>query len=119
MDFKILIKRCVCFCKVGLAGMLALSLSSCGTLTTITNPDFVIKKDLQKKGTICKRIPRIYSGVRYDYCVVMSNPVSGLDESYTEDHIFDFIGSGMLDTLVLPYTIFLQLSKGSLEIGKP
>ena len=94
----------------------AFAITSCGTLTTITKPDYKIKTDLKKRGSDCVQLTRVYSGVGYDYCVVMSDPVTGLGESHTEQYLIDFIGSGIADTLILPYTLFLQINRGNLDL---
>ena len=96
--------------------ILVVNISACGTLTTTTKPDFIVKKDLKARGSKCSHITRVYSGVGYDYCVVMSDPVIGLGESHTKQYVFDFVGSCIADTLILPYTFFLQLNKGNLKL---
>ena len=93
-----------------------LLLASCGTMTTLSKPDFEVRNDLHSRNSRCESVPRMYSGVAYDYCVVMSDPASQHNEKYTEQYLADFVGSVIADTVVLPYTVIQQLDKGSLEL---
>ena len=99
-----------------LFSLFAMFISACGTLTTLSKPDFEVRNDLHKRNSRCESVPRIYSGVAYDYCVVVSDPAAQHNEKYTEQYLADFIGSVIADTVVLPYTVIQQLDKGSLKL---
>jgi len=65
----------------------------------------------------CNTINRIYSGVQYDYCVVKKG--DGSDWELKGYLVWDFPFSLVLDTVVLPYTIFKQIKDGSLVQSYP
>lgn len=101
-----------------LLGALSLTLVGCGTVTTVLRDDAVVSADLKKQKTYCQSIPRVYSGVSYDFCVLNGQPnskgvvaISDVPWVY-----FDFLASGVFDTLVLPYTIYRQSVDGSIDI---
>ena len=48
-------------------------LSGCGTLTTLSNTDNIVTGKLRKNKTYCGTVPRIYSGLIYDYCTLFSD----------------------------------------------
>lgn len=91
-------------------------LISCGTVATLAQSDYQIKHRLSYAGTHCKSLPRTYSGLFYDYCILDSAPNVSMGKESTMMHLSDFVGSGIADTLVLPYTIYLQLDRGCLAI---
>lgn len=101
-----------------LLGALSLTLVGCGTVTTVLRDDAVVSTDLKKQKTYCQSIPRVYSGVAYDFCV-LNGPPNSMGAVAINDVpwvYFDFLASGVLDTLVLPYTIYRQSVDGSIDI---
>jgi uncharacterized protein YceK len=109
---------------VCLAGLLALA--GCGTINTVFRPDAVASQNLKDSRSHCENVPRIYSGVIYGFCTLNGEPApdKNLKDASLIDHgggalpiiAIEFIGSGVLDTLVLPYTIYRQSKDGSIEI---
>lgn len=99
---------------------LGLLLSGCGTINTVFRSDEVAGHNLKERKTYCDSIPRVYSGVFYDLCVLHAPTNEGKKYSATVGffplEIIDFIPSGVLDTLVLPYTIYRQNVDGNIEI---
>lgn len=100
-------------------GVLALSLTGCGTLNTVFQDDATTSYKLRQQKTYCESISRVYSGVAYDFCSLNAPPV--IYPSPQEKHAVPLIAvdmalSGVLDTLVLPYTIYQQNKYGSMEI---
>lgn len=110
--------------KVVLICALTLSLVGCGTTNTVFRDDSVASSELKKKRTYCGSIPRIYSGVAYDFCVLNGPPgvkgAQGVQEVVAVGFVplifLDFVASGVLDTLVLPYTVYRQGKDGSIDI---
>lgn len=102
--------------------VLSFLLVSCGTFSTTFTDDKYTQNKLVKKESYCKTLPRVYSGVSYDFCKLHAQPVSsnrtsfGKTGSYIPFIAIDLILSGVLDTIVLPYTVFEQVKKGSLEV---
>lgn len=111
------------FMKSRIAGSLALLgvsliVAGCGTLTTVLREDSVTVQSLKAKKTYCQSVPRVYSGVSYDLCVLHAPPNSGSGMSLNDVPwpYLDVAVSGVLDTLLLPYTIYRQNADGSLEL---
>lgn len=95
-------------------------LSGCGTLNTLFRTDQAVGHNLRASKTYCDSIPRVYSGISYDLCV-MHGPsnVGGRDPAapaLIPLQIVDLIPSGILDTLVLPYSIYRQHADGNIDI---
>ena len=109
-----------------ISGAVCLSLAGCGTINTVFRPDAVASQNLKDSRSHCENVPRIYSGVIYNFCKLNGEPApdKSLKDISLGDHAgmalpfvaFDAVASGVLDTLVLPYTIYRQSSDGSIEI---
>lgn len=102
------------------------SLAGCGTINTVFRPDAVASQNLKESRSNCESVPRIYSGVIYGFCTLNGEPkpekslsdkgVLGHDGSVLPIVAVEFVASGVLDTLVLPYTVYRQTKDGSIEI---
>jgi uncharacterized protein YceK len=97
-----------------------LMLAGCGTIQTVVRGDEVAADSLKDQKSYCGSVPRIYSGVTYDFCSLNAPLKKGLD---AQDHtnapaivLIDVVMSGALDTLLLPYTIYRQQADGSIVI---
>ncbi len=97
-----------------------LTVSGCGTINTVMRGDDVVKRNMDKVDTKCSAIPRIYSGVVYDFCLLHAKPLpEGQWSSSTNDITLiglDLVFSCVLDTLVLPYGIYKQVNDGSIRV---
>ncbi|VVP27455.1 YceK/YidQ family lipoprotein [Pseudomonas fluorescens] len=98
----------------------ALMLAGCGTIQTVVRGDEVAAQSLKEQQSYCGAVPRIYSGVTYDFCSLNAPLKKGLD---AQDHtnapaivLVDVVMSGAFDTLLLPYTIYRQAADGSIVI---
>jgi hypothetical protein len=105
-----------------------MSLAACGTIDTVFRDESVAKNHMKKADTYCDFLPRVYSGLSYDFCYLNSEPSS--HQSYTQITsngswpqsepvpwpIVDMAFSGILDTAALPYTIYKQRTEGSIEL---
>lgn len=94
----------------------AISLSSCGSLTTLGNSDQKISANLKRKSTHCESIPRVYSGVAYDLCNLHSTPEGIYIDWFLGLYLVDCIASGVVDTAVLPYTGYKQYKYGGVGL---
>lgn len=104
-----------------LISIIFLLLAGCGTVNTAFRGDVVTGRNLKKYKTHCTSIPRIYSGVAYDYCVLYGEPAaipSSQFQHAVPAVVSDFPFSAVLDTLILPYTIFRQVKDGSITISR-
>jgi uncharacterized protein YceK len=100
-------------------GTFSLALSGCGTAVTVLQDDATTAKDLRKRQTYCQSLPRVYSGLAYDFCILDSPPgnTAGTAQlGFIPLIFFDLVASGVLDTVILPYTIYRQSEDGSLWI---
>ena len=98
--------------------MSVLFLASCGSMKTVTSSNHEIGSDLQRNKTKCESTTRVYSGVTYDFCRFHANE-SGLsyNEIILSFYLFDMvIFSPIVDTLLLPVTIYQQVSYGNSEV---
>ncbi|MHC8358724.1 YceK/YidQ family lipoprotein [Pseudomonas sp. LS2P72] len=97
-----------------LLSALALALSGCGTAFTVLQDDEDAARSLRKQKTYCQSIPRIYSGLAYDFCVLNAAPdPTGILLPFV---LVDFTLSGVFDTVLLPYTVYRQATDGNLSI---
>lgn len=89
----------------------------CGTISTTFTDDETARKRLNDRRTYCSSVPRVYSGVTYDFCVLNAEPVH-VDSAAPGIPLifFDLVFSGVADTLALPYTLFLQSRDGNLDL---
>jgi len=100
----------------------ALLLVGCGTIQTVARDDQAAIDDLKRQKSYCGAVPRIYSGLAYDFCTLNAPLAAGID---ADDHrnaaipvvLVDAVVSGALDTLLLPYTIYRQQVDGSIVIN--
>ncbi len=107
--------------KTLLLAAIVLSTTACGTIDTVFREDAVASQKLKNLRSHCESVPRIYSGVVYDFCSLNGEP--NTNKSLENSQInwvpwiaVDFALSGVLDTLVLPYTVYRQNRDGSIEI---
>lgn len=85
-------------------GALSLVLAGCGTVSTVLQDDASAAQGLRKQKTYCQSIPRVYSGLAYDFCVLNAPPdPTGMLVPFV---LLDLALSGVLDTAVLPYTLY-------------
>lgn len=96
------------------AGAISLTLTGCGTAATVLQDDAEAAQGLRRQKTYCQAIPRIYSGLAYDFCVLHAPPdPTGILVPLI---LVDLTLSGVLDTVVLPYTIYRQGVDGNIGI---
>ena len=64
--------------------------------------------------TYCQSLPRIYSGLAFDFCVLNAPPdPSGFLVPFV---LLDLPLSAVFDTVALPYTVYRQVTDGNLGI---
>jgi len=84
--------------------------TGCSTVYTLNNAE----DGLVMKGSYCKSIDHVFSGVEYNWCKLHGTPNSNPNQKSSQgdfeylgiDSFFSFIG----DVIVLPYTIYKQVS---------
>lgn len=100
----------------------AMMLGGCGTVQTVVRNDQVAVDSLKEQKSYCGAVPRIYSGLAYDFCSLHAPLAKGVDaDDYKNAAIpvvlIDAVVSGALDTLLLPYTVYKQHMEGSIVIN--
>lgn len=100
----------------------ALMLAGCGTVQTVVRSDDVATKSLKERKSYCGAVPRIYSGVTYDFCYLNAPLENGIDaQTHTTVPVVvlvDAVISGVADTLLLPYTVYRQQADGSIIVNE-
>ncbi len=95
-------------------GVCLLILTGCGTALTVLQGDEDAARSLRKQKTYCQSIPRIYSGLAHDFCLLHAPPdPTGMLIPFV---LLDITLSGVLDSVALPYTIYRQAAHGNLSI---
>ncbi|MGX1186651.1 uncharacterized protein YceK [Pseudomonas sp. F-14 TE3623] len=92
-------------------------LTGCGTINTVFRDDMVSSNKLARWHSHCDFIPRIYSGAALNYCTLNAEPRRSVGfDGYPAAPliVFDLALSGVADTVVLPYTIYLQNKHGDI-----
>jgi len=101
--------------------LLALCASSCATIKTIDPPQNHINISHYGKDSYCENIPRIYSGISYNLCLLYGEPSKHVNIGSSFNGLpFVFIDSAfsvVADTVVLPYTLAMQANKGSIKVN--
>lgn len=100
---------------------LLFGLSGCGTINSVFVPDEVVVATLKWSQTNCAALPRIFSGLVYDVCVLNGParaevPEHGIYVSGMHYLLFDIIASAVFDVVLLPYTAYFQMAHGNLEL---
>jgi uncharacterized protein YceK len=101
--------------------LLALALTGCGTINTTFRPDSVAGEKLTDWKSNCSSIPRVYSGVMLDFCELNAEPKQSSAYQKTnapEWVLLDMGLSGIVDTLLLPYTIYQQNQYGYINASR-
>lgn len=108
--------------KNTLVYLIAFSLLGCGTINTTIRGDSVARRNLNlnlnQVETSCRTIPRVYSGVSYDICMLRGKPSHTMLwlGSAPQLILVDLALSSVLDTIVLPYTVYGQINDGSIDL---
>ena len=85
----------------------------------MSNDDREVSAHLSRQHTYCETLPRVYSGLAYDFCSLHSNPGGGTYfDGFILFYIFDGVVSGAVDTVLLPYTGYQQYHRGSIDLDK-
>ena len=108
--------------KIQAMVLAALTLAGCGTVQTVVRSDQAAVDSLKEQKSYCGAVPRIYSGLAFDFCSLHAPLGKGMD---ADDHknaaipvvLIDAVVSGALDTLLLPYTVYKQQTEGSIVIN--
>ena len=104
--------------KLLVLGSIALTMAGCGTVTTAFREDAATVRSLKANKTYCQSVPRLYSGVTYNLCLLNGPPNSRGDVAVNNVPwtLIDIPLSGITDTLLLPYTVYRQSADGSIEL---
>ncbi len=99
----------------------ALLCCSCATVKTLSPENSHVVIQHQGKKSYCEEIPRIYSGVSYNLCLLYGEPNRNGDLGGGLNgvpwFIFDSVFSAVADTVVIPYTLVAQTTKGNIKVN--
>jgi uncharacterized protein YceK len=94
----------------------------CGTIRTVNPASGHVEISYAGYKSYCKKIPRIYSGVFYDACLLYGEPNYEASERSAGQFFNFLLADGVLsfglDTVILPYTAIKQFSDGSIFVNK-
>ncbi|CAI8925309.1 YceK/YidQ family lipoprotein [Pseudomonas sp. IT-347P] len=97
-----------------IVGAFSSGLAGCGSVMSVLQDDADVARDMRKQKTYCQSIPRVYSGLAFDFCVLNAPPdPSGYLVPFV---LLDLPLSGVFDTVALPYTVYRQVTDGNLGI---
>ena len=103
-------------------------------MNTLPRSDEAIAANLKYHETRCTFLPQVYSGAAYDFCRLhaeykgrppIATPTDPIVTPIINDRdgkflavllATDFVLSGVIDTLALPYAIYKQNKVGSVEL---
>jgi uncharacterized protein YceK len=98
---------------VAVCGIMAIA--GCSTVKTLNPPNDQISIYHMDQKSYCTYIPRIYSGVSYNFCKLRSEPSEysnfGWDINGVPIVVIDTACSAVADTLVLAYTLPRQINE--------
>ncbi|WP_426141148.1 YceK/YidQ family lipoprotein [Pseudomonas sp. DWP3-1-2] len=108
--------------KVAGLFVLCLALSGCGSINTVVRGDDVTSRELTREKSYCTTVPRVYSGVYYDFCL-LNAPAPESEKTRQSGYnmpglLLDAAVCVVLDTVALPYTVYRQSRDGSIEITR-
>ena len=94
---------------------------SCATVKTIDPVNNHVQIEHRGKESYCSEIPRIYSGLMYNFCLLYGEPsrVENVGSRFGNVPFFviDTAFSVAADTIVIPYTAVQQASKGNIKVN--
>ncbi len=94
---------------------------SCATVKTLDPPKNHINISHQGQKSYCEEIPRVYSGLSYNFCLMYGEPSKRVNIGSSINGIptvlIDTVFSAATDTIVLPYTLMTQAEKGSIKVN--
>jgi uncharacterized protein YceK len=102
--------------KLWIASCFAVAISGCGTIKTL-NDEEGAADNLAKWKSNCYSIPRVYSGAAYQFCNLDGPPRSGSHWA-APTIAMDLAISGIADTILLPYTGYLQYQQGDIKVRR-
>lgn len=106
----------------GFIGLLSvLVCCSCATVRTLDPPGNHVEISYYGKKSYCNEIPRIYSGLSNNLCLMYGEPsrTSNFGDSVNGVPLIflDTVFSAATDTLALPYTLVTHSKKGSIKVN--
>jgi len=79
-------------------------LNGCSSLYTNFASEQRVNHALYRAGSDCDQIPRVYSGVTFNYCYLTGTPREAWQYGVMSFLVFDMLPSAALDTVALPFT---------------
>jgi len=110
--------------KVTISILLIICCCSCATYRTIAPLNNNVKISYNGHDSYCEKIPRIYSGVSYNVCLFYGEPNLNPNTEIPTLHgypyvVNDMFWSTLADTLLLPYSVSMQIMHGNIKVNQP
>ncbi|MFV3303858.1 YceK/YidQ family lipoprotein [Pseudomonas sp. NY15181] len=103
--------------------VIVVGVTGCGSVRTLSSDNVAKVDDLGLRGTACgDTLPRVYGGVVYNSCVLIGDdrqrggPISRFSLMEYPAPVIDMGFSAVVDTLVLPYTLYRQNRDGDIQM---
>lgn len=94
----------------------------CGTLKTTALDEPRIEIGTKSKRSLCSSIPHVYSGVFHNFCWLHREANSNYPALSSSGDapiiVVDTVLSGIMDTILLPYSIYKQVNEGSIKVDR-
>ncbi|MBU3017437.1 MULTISPECIES: YceK/YidQ family lipoprotein [Paraglaciecola] len=94
---------------------------ACATVKTLAPKGNHVDIAYYDKKSYCNSIPRVYSGLSHNVCLMYGEPSQTLNMGDSFNGVpyllIDSAFSAATDTLLLPYTIYSQATKGSIKVN--
>lgn len=102
--------------------ILAVCVTGCGTFRTTGLDEPRIEIGTKTKKSLCTQIPHVYSGVFHNFCWMHREANPNYSSIRTTGDlpliVVDTVLSGMMDTILLPYSIYQQAELGSIKVDR-
>jgi len=102
--------------RVVFVALFSVIINACSTVYTINNAE----EGLVMEGSYCKNIDHIFSGLEYNWCRLNGTPKQNHDPIASKGEFgyvgIDSIFSLFADLMVLPYTVYKQVSSDPIEV---
>ncbi len=107
--------------KLMMVGLILLLCNGCATILTADPAYGKVPISYMGNKSYCKEIPRVYSGVMHNLCMLYGEPGphvnSGARPGAVTYILFDTALSFAADTIIIPYTATQQARKGNIKVN--
>ena len=107
--------------KQAIVVLIALLSSGCATILTADPTYDKVPISYDGNKSYCKEIPRVYSGVMHNLCMLYGEPGQYVNSNARPGAVtyilVDTALSFAADTIIIPYTVTQQARKGNIKVN--